>query len=53
MPIELPGAREPPFSVILPKVPLPPSAPPELTVIPELAMEPFTTSSPSLTIVAP
>jgi hypothetical protein len=53
VPIELPGESVPPLMVVLPIVPLPPIAPPALTVMVELAIEPFTESVPALTVVAP
>ena len=53
-PGELPGDTAAPASAVTaPVVPLPPSTAPEPTSTGELAMEPFTSSVPELTVVAP
>jgi hypothetical protein len=49
-----PGAKMPPLQIVVaPTVPAPVSMAPELTVTAELAIEPFTTSVPALTVVGP
>ena len=49
-----PGAKMPPLlMVVVPTMPVPPRVAPLLTVTAELAIEPFTTSVPALTVVAP
>jgi hypothetical protein len=54
VPIELPGESVPPLPTVSPPMlPVPRSVPPEFTVTAELAIEPFTTSVPALTAVAP
>jgi hypothetical protein len=53
VPIELPGASEPPLIVVLPTVPVPPMVPPVFTVVAEVAIEPFTIRVPAFTVVVP
>jgi hypothetical protein len=55
VPIELPGASVPPLLIAAePTVPLPPSVPPAFTVVRiDVAIEPFTSNVPALTVVAP
>src|SRR5262249_53391077 len=51
VPGELPGAKVPPLMIVVaPTVPVPASVPPLLTVMVELAIEPFTISMPALTV---
>ena len=47
-----PGASVP-FTVTVLVVPVPPSVPPEFTVVAELRIEPLTRSTPASTVVAP
>jgi hypothetical protein len=54
VPGELPGANMPPLMIVVaPTVPVPASSAPAFTVTAELAIEPFTTSVPALTVVGP
>jgi hypothetical protein len=49
-----PGAKMPPVRIVVaPTVPMPTSTAPALTVTAELAIDPFTTSVPALTVVGP
>src|SRR5262249_28400214 len=54
VPGEVPGAKMPPLLIVVaPTVPMPASVAPAFTVTAELAIDPFTTSVPALTAVAP
>ena len=53
VPIELPGESVPPI-VLVGSVPVPPTVAPAFTVSPlDVAIEPFTSSVPAATVVAP
>ena len=54
VPPAAPGAKVPPLLIVVaPTVPVPARMAPLLTVTAELAIEPFTTSAPALTVVGP
>ena len=54
VPIEAPGDSVPPLMLVAPTVPVPPSVAPLLTVVRlDRAVEPFTSSVPAFTVVAP
>jgi hypothetical protein len=53
-PTEAPGDSVPPTMTVGPTVPLPPSVPLAFTVVRlDVAIEPFTSSVPAFTVVAP